>query len=533
MDQSPNSPVGQTTESSAPASSQQPGHRASGYDYDFAIIGGGSAGYAAARTAAGLGLKTVVIDGAEELGGLCILRGCMPSKTLIHTANVALKTRHAAEFGVHATFQNVNTKTVRDRKRQLIGEFAGYRQGQLEDGRFALLRGAAAFTGPHEVRVTLRGESGGGSSTADDAGKILTVSAGSFLIATGSVISWPDVPGLAKAEVWTSDTLLDAAEIPESFIVLGGGAIALEMAHYLEGIGRKVTVIQRSAQVLSGMDGDLAEVVRESFSHRMTVHTGTKLLRAERDAEADTKRIVFEKDGTEHTAEAAEILLALGRKAATGGLDPDKAGITVEKGYIGVSDTMQTSAPHIFAAGDVCGKAEVVHTAIQQAEIAARNAARLLRQTAAATAATNANANATVAGSGSEAAPSPPPEAMEKMDYRLKLFGVFTEPQAAAVGMNEADAAAAGRPWKAASYPFNDHGKSMVMGELDGFVKMIADTETGEILGASVVGPEAVELIHEVAVAMHFRSTVSEFIKIPFYHPTLSEIWSYPAEDLL
>lgn len=514
MEQTPQpSSAGQYSESATPNGGQE-----RDFDYDFAIIGGGSAGYAAARTAAGLGLKTVVIDGAEELGGLCILRGCMPSKTLIHTANIALKTRGAAEFGVRASLQNVDTKAVRDRKRGLIGEFAGYRQGQLADGRFALLRGTASFTSPHELRVSLR--PGGLKDESGSAPEILNVRARSFLIATGSVISWPEVPGLAEADVWTSDTLLDAAEIPESFIVLGGGAIALEMAHYLEGIGRKVTVIQRSAQVLSGMDPDLAEVVRESFARRMTVHTGTKLLHVERDPAAALKRVIFEKNGQEHTGEAAEILLALGRKAATGGLDPDKAGVGLEKGYIQVSSTMQTSAAHIFAAGDVCGQAEVVHAAIQQAEIAARNAARLLRATA-------------PANSGSGKSDAPLPEAMEKMDYRLKLFGVFTEPQAAAVGMNEADAAASGRPWKAASYPFNDHGKSMVMGELDGFVKMIADTETGEILGAAVVGPEAVELIHEVSVAMHFHSTVSEFVKIPFYHPTLSEIWTYPAEDLL
>ena len=166
---------------------------------------------------------------------------------------------------------------------------------------------------------------------------------------------------------------------------------------------------------------------------------------------------------------------------------------------------MQTSAPHVFAAGDVCGEAEVVHVAIQQGEAAARNAARVL---------------------GGQSG-------LEEMDYRLELFGVFTEPQAAAVGMNEAAATASGRPWKSASYPFHDHGKSIVMGHLDGFVKMIADTATGEILGAAVVGPEAVELIHPVVVAMHFRSTVAEFARIPFYHPTLSEIWTYPAEELM
>ena len=241
----------------------------------------------------------------------------------------------------------------------------------------------------------------------------------------------------------------------------------------------------------------------ESFSKRMTVHTGTALKRVERTP--DGKRVVFEKDGRVEAAEAAEVLLALGRRAAVDGLQLSAAGVEMAKGNVRVSATMQTSAPHIFAAGDVCGEADVVHVAIQQGELSARNAARMLRGES----------------------------GLEEMDYRLKLFGVFTEPQVAAVGMNETEAAASGRTWKAATYPFNGHGKSMVMGQLEGFVKMIADTGTGEILGASVVGPEAVELIHEVCVAMHFRCTVAEFARIPFYHPTLSEIWTYPAEELM
>jgi len=220
---------------------------------------------------------------------------------------------------------------------------------------------------------------------------------------------------------------------------------------------------------------------------------------------AGGKAVTFERDGREHTAVATEILVALGRRGAIDGLSLETAGVLFKDGTIEVDTTMQTSVPHIFAAGDVCGKTEVVHVAVQQGEIAAKNAAQILRGTS----------------------------QFVLMDYRLKLFGVFTEPQVASVGMSEADAAASGRPWRAASYPFNDHGKSMVMGQTDGFVKMIADTETGEILGASVVGPEATELIHEVVVAMHFRSTVRQFLEIPLYHPTLSEIWSYPAEELL
>ena len=460
--------------------------------YDFAVIGGGSAGYAAARTAAGLGLRTVVIDGAEELGGLCILRGCMPSKTLIHSANIARQVRQAEEFGINASLHSADTAAIRQRKRTLIADFAGYRQGQLADGRFTLLRGTAAFTGPRSLEVRPR-----------EGGAVL-IEARTMLIATGSVITWPEVPGLREADVWTSDTVLDAAKVPDSFVVLGGGAIALEMAHYLEGIGRRVTVLQRSAHLLRGMDSDVSEVVRKAFVRRgMTVHTGTSLRRVAWQGHG--KSVIFEKDGREQSVTAAEVLLALGRRAAVDGLNAHTAGVTIEKGNVSVTATMQTTAPHVFAAGDVCGKADVVHVAIQQGEMAARNAAQLLRGAV----------------------------ELEQMDYRLKLFGVFTEPQVATVGMNEADAAASGREWRAASYPFNDHGKSIVMGETEGFVKMIADAKTGEILGASVVGPEATELIHPMVVAMYFRSTVRQFLEIPFYHPTLSEIWSYPAEELL
>jgi pyruvate/2-oxoglutarate dehydrogenase complex dihydrolipoamide dehydrogenase (E3) component len=461
--------------------------------YDFAIIGGGSAGYAAARTAHGLGLSVVVIDGAETLGGLCILRGCMPSKALIETADRALNVRRAAEFAVETTGPRVNTHAMRERKRALIEDFASYRQGQLTDGRFSLRRGNARFTSPHTLTVTPR-----------EPGPALTVRFRTALIASGSHLWTPDVPGLAEAGFWTSDTVLDAADVPASFVVLGGGAIALEMAHFLDGIGRQVTVIQRSAQLLTGLDPELGDTVATALIHRgLGVHTGTQLLRVEvTDA---GKTVVFRSEaGPEQSVTAAEILVALGRHPATASLGLEAAEVETQKGRVLTLATQQTSQPHIFAAGDVCGPLEVVHLAIQQGEMAARHAAQWLRGE----------------------------KASERMDYRLQLFGVFTHPQVAAVGLSEIAAQTEGRTILTASYPFNDHGKSMVMGETEGFVKMIADAATGEILGASVVGPQAVELIHTVAAAMHFRSTVQQFLQIPFYHPTLSEIWSYPAEEI-
>lgn len=460
---------------------------------DFLVLGGGSAGYAAARTAAALGLRTILVDGAEELGGLCILRGCMPSKTLIESANRALALRRGAEFGLDVHLNRIDTSVIRDRKRALIADFAGYRQRQLADGRFELVRGVARFVDSKRVEVVLR-----------DRSAARLVSFRACVIATGSVVSVPDLPGLREVGYWTSDTVLDAAAVPQSFVVLGGGAIALEMAHYLEAIGRRVTVVQRSPHLLTGMDHDVADVVAQSMRRRgLGVVCGTALSRVERTPDG-AKRVVFRQDGGEPSVEASEILLALGRTPATGALGLEAAGIETDAARVAVLPTQQTSQPHIFAAGDVCGPLDVVHLAIQQAELAARNAAVWLRGE----------------------------KAGEKMDYRLALFGVFCHPQAAQVGLTELAAAAQGRAVRAATYPFDDHGKSMVMGETDGIVKMITDSATGEIVGASVVGPEAVELIHQVATAMHFRCTAAEFLKIPLYHPTLSEIWSYPAEEL-
>ncbi|HSI63966.1 MAG TPA: FAD-dependent oxidoreductase, partial [Candidatus Saccharimonadia bacterium] len=244
--------------------------------YDFAILGGGSAGYAAARTAHSLGMNTVVIDGAEELGGLCILRGCMPSKTLIESANRALTIRHAAEFGLTATAGPTHTGVIRDRKRRLIGEFAEYRQHQLQDGRFKMVRGFGSIEDADDDKVRISITLREGSTTS--------VTAGYVLVATGSTINIPDVPGLRSAKPWTSDTILDEATIPDSFIVLGGGSIALEMAHYLEGIGRKVTILQRNTQLLTGMDKDLADVVLHAFEKRgIDIHCGTSLKEVSRE----------------------------------------------------------------------------------------------------------------------------------------------------------------------------------------------------------------------------------------------------------
>jgi len=460
--------------------------------FDFIVIGGGSAGYAGASTAAKLGLKVAVIEGGAEVGGLCILRGCMPSKTLLESGLRAEAIRGAGEFGLRAEYLGADGGAIRARKRRLIGEFAEYRRGQLEDGRFEFIRGTASLTDPHHVEVRL----------CD--GGLRRIEGRAFLLATGSVVNCPEVAGLAETGFLTSDQVLDADCIPESVIVLGGGAIALELASFYAGVGSRVTVIQRSAQVLKETDADVAEALVEGMEKRgIRVIRDTSLRGVRREGEK--KCVEFTHDGQDDFVEADEILCALGRRPNLQGLALERAAVAVSKRSI-VADAHQQCGPaHIFAAGDVCGPHEVVHIAITQGELAARNAARVLGKL---------------------------DGELESIDYALKLFAVFTHPQVACVGLTERECAEQGIACTAAKYLFADHGKSMVRGETDGFVKLIVAPDTRRILGAACVGPEASELIHEVTVAMHFGATAGDLARVPHYHPTLSEIWTYPAEEL-
>lgn len=464
--------------------------------YDFIVIGGGSAGYAAARSAVDKGLSTAVIDGAETLGGLCILRGCMPSKTLIESADRYRNIRHASEFGLRSSEHSVVPAEIIARKRRLIGEFADYRQEQLKDGRFTLIRGRASFSTANTVTV----------APLDADQSSFEVGFKTACIATGSVIAEMDFPGLKQTGYLTSDDILDLETPPDSVVVLGGGAIALEVACYFEGIGKQVTVIQRSEHVLTGTDYDVADALAKAMRERgMRLFTGTSLTSFEKN-DAGRKIVHFEHNGASVTVEGDEILLALGRYPNTKGLALEAAGIELgpNQRHIAANTEMATSAPHIFVAGDVCSDLQVVHTAIEQGECAAHNAAVLLDKA----------------------------ESSQSIDDRLKLYGIFTHPNVATVGLSELEANANERAVEVATYPFDDHGKSMIRGETAGFVKMIADATTGELLGAAVVGPEATELIHELIVALYFHATAEQFINIPHYHPTLSEIWTYPAEEI-
>jgi len=452
--------------------------------YDLVVIGGGSGGFNAARTAAGYGKKVALVDGARKLGGLCILRGCMPSKTLIYAAEVLHHAQQGGTFGLRIPRAAPDPAAVQARKRRIVGEFAADRLQALTAGKFELIRSHARFLDPHTVELAdgrrLRGRH--------------------FLIATGSRVSTPPIPGLAATPAWTSDEVLDLDFVPKSVIVLGGGIVGSELAQYLRRIGAQVTLIQRARHLLRNYSAEASDVVLQAFRDEgMKVFTGTRLRRI--SGGKSGVAVQFAQGRKTRTVHARHLFNALGREPNTAGLGLEAAGVkTDEGGRVGINRWQQTSQPHIYAAGDVCGPHEIVHLAVAQGELAARHAFRR-------------------------------PEA-RPIDENLLLTVVFTDPPLASIGLSEAALREKKLPYHAASYPFDDHGKSILMEAKYGFVKVLAEPKKGRILGAEIVGADAGELIHCFSGPLALRATVFDLLAAPWYHPTLAEILTYPLEEI-
>lgn len=452
--------------------------------YDFAVIGGGSAGFNAARVAAESGQRTVVIDGASKLGGLCILRGCMPSKTLLYMTEVLHLAQRAKVFGLRIPHAEADLAAMQRRKRRIIADFASYRERALQSGKFDLVRAYARFRDPHTLELS-NGQ---------------TLSAQRFLVGTGSRVAVPPVPGLATAKTWTSDDVLDLSVRPRSVIVLGGGVVACELAQFLGRIGTRVTVIQRGATLLRQHSPEAGTVVAQAMRDEgITVFTGTEVQAITQGKNGTT--VTFTHAGRTVRCRADHLLNALGREPNTGNLNLGAAGVRLNAaGRILTNRWQQTSARHIYAGGDCASPAEIVHIAVQQGELAARHAAGR--------------------------------RGLKPVDYSLLLNVVFTSPQVASLGRSEADLKREDVAYVSASYPFNDHGKSILMEANYGFVKVLAEPRRGRILGVEIVGPDAGELIHAFTGPMAMRATVHDLLRAPWYHPTLAEIVTYPLEEI-
>jgi pyruvate/2-oxoglutarate dehydrogenase complex dihydrolipoamide dehydrogenase (E3) component len=456
--------------------------------FDLVIIGGGSAGYAAARKGAAEGLKTAVVEGGKEVGGTCILSGCMPSKALLYASEVLHLARSAKTWGLKIPKAGFDFKAVMARKKVVIDDCVQDRCQGLTSGKFKFIRANARFVDAHTVALS-----------EAQPGTPPSIQAKHFVICTGSVVSPAAVPGLAQTGYLTSEDALSLRKLPKSLIVLGGGPVALELAQFLRRFNVEITLIQRGGQLLREFDADAAAVVESVLKREgVRIWKDTTLTKAFRHGR--NKGVAFEHGGKSHRVMAENILFALGRSPATTWLNLEKAGVKTDSGRILTNAHMQTSAPHIYAAGDCTGPHAIVHIAVEQGEIAAHNIAS--------------------------------PSARQRIDYRLLTNVVFTDPQMASVGLTEKEARTKKIPFKAASYPFNDHGKSLIMDATDGFVKLLADPASGEILGGTCAGVLGGELIHEIIAAMHHRMTARELALMPHYHPTLAEIWTYPAAEL-
>lgn len=451
--------------------------------FDFLVIGGGSAGYAAARTAREVVERVAIVDGSKELGGLCILRGCMPSKTVIYSAEVLHLAQKGKLFGLDIKNAKMDMPLLHQRKVDTIREFSDYRVESLESDRFTLFRNQASFTGPNSVRL-------------DDG---LELTADKIMISTGSVVQVPDIPGLREAKgVWTSDEILDLDFMPESVIVLGGGIVACELAQFLNRVGSRVIQIQRSPHILKEFSEEAATVIETVFREEgIELFTGTHIQSISQSESG--YEVVFEHQGKTITTSAPHLFNALGRMPNTNGLHLEAAGIsTLPSGHIITGSFNQTDNTNVYAAGDVAGPHEIVHVAIIQAEAAAKHA-------------TGHNVR-------------------EPSEWDF-LGVIFTDPQIALAGKDEKALKAEGIEYVTASYPWDDHGKSILMEAKHGYVRVFAD-RSGIILGAEIVGKDAGELIHAFSVAIHMKATVFDLLHTPWYHPTLAEMVTYPLEDI-
>ncbi|HRE83838.1 MAG TPA: NAD(P)/FAD-dependent oxidoreductase [Opitutaceae bacterium] len=452
--------------------------------FDFFVIGGGSAGFNGARVAADLGKRVAIADAGPELGGLCILKGCMPSKTLLYSTDVLHHARHAKELGLKIPRAQVDMKALHARKKRIIDEFASYRVKGMTSGRYTLFREAAHFIDDHTVEL-----SSGIRCTADR-----------FLIATGSRVSIPNLPGLRSTPFWTSDDVLDLDFVPESVIVLGGGIVACELAQFLRRIGSRVILIQRSPHILRDHSPEASTVVQKAFvDEGIELFTHTTL--SEISGDKRGVRVAF-KQGRKNVEKRARYLFnALGREPVSDTLGLAQAGVKVsDEGRIIVNRWQQTSARHIYAGGDVCGPHDIVHVAVAQGELAARHGFGV--------------------------------RGLKPIDPSLLLNVVFTDPPLATLGWRDDELREKKQPFLTAQYPFDDHGKSILMEAKRGFVKISAEPEKGRILGVEVVGREAGELIHCFSGPLAMRATVFDLLRAPWYHPTLAEIFTYPLEEI-
>lgn len=449
---------------------------------DLLVIGGGPAGYAGALRGARKGLKTVLVE-ARDLGGTCLNRGCIPTKALFRAQEVAHLVRRAQEFGVLGEYRGLDWTKVLERKKRVVRQLTGGVRFLLEKAGVEVVQGFAVFAGDRVIRVR-------------QDGKVIREFQPRFvLLAPGSRSAPLPVPGSDLPGVIDSEKALELPELPESMVVIGGGVIGMEMACIFQGFGVAVEVVEMMPKILPPVDQEVTDLLTRLVERQgMKVHVNA---RVQEIREHNGKlEVLYAQDGELRAASGEYVLVAVGRVPATEGMGLEEIGIEMDRKAVVTDSTLRTSLPWVYAPGDVNGKHLLAHVAYKEAEVAVQNIC------------------------GEKAT----------MDYRVVPNCIFSFPEIASVGLTEDEAKARGYRVRCGRFPFRANGKALIEGEMDGFVKIVSDEESGEILGIHIIGPSASNLIGEGILAMGLEATPQEVALAIHPHPTLSEAVMEAAE---
>ncbi len=447
--------------------------------FDVVILGGGTGGYVAAIRSSQLGLKTALVD-AGRVGGTCLHRGCIPTKALLHTAELLHTFEHADEFGLTANQVVLDYPKAVAKKEKVVTQLWKGVEFLLKKNKVTLMSGWGRLVDATHVDVT-------------NSDGTMTLTTQDVVIATGSVPrELSDLPFDHK-QILSSDDVLEKSDVPGSIVILGGGAIGVEFASMYNDFGSKVTLIEMLPHILPQDDEDVAEELAKLLIRRgVQVMAGTKfdLKSVKKSAKGITAKVTGA-DGKTSTVSGEVLLVAVGRQAVVDDIGLDQTGVSVERGFIPVDDHYRTNIPHVYAIGDVIGGYLLAHVASHEGMIAVE----------------------TIAGTNPEL-----------LDATRVPRVTYSRPEVASVGLTAKEAESLGHAVKVGTFPFRANGKALILGEPDGMVKLVADKKTDVLLGAHIVGPRASDYINEMALARFLEATAWEVAESVHAHPTVSEV---------
>ncbi|MGI8838564.1 MAG: dihydrolipoyl dehydrogenase [Pyrinomonadaceae bacterium] len=456
--------------------------------FDVTIIGSGPGGYVAAVRAGQLGLKVAIIEKDTRLGGTCTLRGCIPTKQMLMSAHIYEQMQHAADFGVQTTGIQLAFADVQKRKDKVVLKNSKGIEYLMKKNKVTVFKGTGKLALPGKLDVT----------GAD--GQKQTIQTKNIIIATGSVVR--PIPGFETEgkHVVNSDHILELKDVPKSLIVMGCGAVGVEFASVYSRFGTETTIVELMARIVPLEDEEVSKDLERAFRKRgIKSQVDTKLEKLEK-TESGVRVTGKTSKGEAISLEAEMLLVAVGRMPYTEGLGLEGSKIKVEKGFIQVDEFQQTAEKGVYAIGDVVPTPLLAHLASKEGIVAVEH----------------------MAGD----------KGVRPINLRLVPNCTYCDPEVASVGLTEAKAKEQGYDVKVGKFPFSASGKARILGEEEGFVKIVADKKYDEILGVHIIGPHATELIAEACVAMQLESTAEELGKTMHAHPTVSEAVMEAAEGV-